>query len=580
MKPLPPPFDTIAAGLPSDIPISGHALLGSRLLTKDLAFPDDERVAFGLRGLLPDQVQTIDQQVEVELGHVRRKVDALEQYIGLIALQDRNATLFYRVLAENLEELLPIVYTPTVGIACQRFSHVFRRTRGLWITPEDRDRIPQLLRASPYSDVRLIVVTDNERILGLGDQGAGGMGIPIGKLALYTAACGIHPAVTLPVSLDVGTDNAELLADPLYVGYRAARLRGAEYDALVDAFVRGVAEVWPNCLIQWEDFKQHNALRILDRYRDDVFSFNDDVQGTAATVLAGILAVVRHRGESLRDQRAVLVGAGAAGIGIARLLRLAIVEEGASEAEAAAAVVLVDSRGLIRAGRDGLEPVKAQLALPADVNTAYGFGDAPADLLEAVGRVRPTILIGTTGVAGTFTEPVIRTVAAGTPAPIIMPLSNPTSVAEATPLDVLTWTGGTAVVATGSPFEAVMLDGVRHELGQANNVFIFPGLGLGAIVAEARRVTMDMVIAAARALAEATSSARISAGALYPPVSDLRVVARTVALAVATQAVAEGVATISDDSDLEAEVDAAMWWPEYAPYRPAPSLNSDAGDLS
>jgi malic enzyme len=570
VKPLPPPYDTIAAGQPTELDMTGRALLDSRLLTKDLAFPDDERDAFSLRGLLPARVFTIEEQVQVEMNHVRRKPDPLEQYIGLIALQDRNATLFYRVLAENLEELLPIVYTPTVGLACQQFSHLLRRTRGLWITPDDRDRIPQLLRSTPYPDVRLIVVTDNERILGLGDQGAGGMGIPLGKLALYTAACGIHPAVTLPVSLDVGTDNERLLNDPFYIGYRAPRLRGAEYDALVDAFVEGVREVWPGCLIQWEDFKQHNALNILDRYREDVFSFNDDIQGTAATVLGGVLAALRHRGESLATQRAVLAGSGAAGVGIARLLRAAMIEEGASEADAARNVVLVDSRGLVHAGRDNLDKAKAGLALGVDEARAYGFAlDQPIDLLETVGRVRPSILVGTTGTPGTFTEPVIRTVAAGATRPIVMPLSNPTSSAEAVPADILRWSDGTALVATGSPFEAVMLDGVRHEIGQANNVFIFPGLGLGAIVAEATKVSQKMVLAAARALADATSPARVAAGAIYPPVTDLRVVARAVAVAVGCEAVRSGAARIADDADLEAEVDAAMWWPAYAPYRPA-----------
>src|SRR5919107_1651431 len=362
MQPLPPPFDDIAAGRPARIGLRSSALLGARLLTKDLAFPADERVAFGLGGLPPHRVLTIAEQVELELEHLRRKTDPLEQYIGLAALQDRNATLFYRLLAEHAEEFLPIVYTPTVGRACQEFSHIIRRTRGLWITPADVDRIPDVLAHSPYDDVRLIVVTDNERILGLGDQGAGGIAIPIGKLALYTAASGIHPALTLPVSLDVGTDNELLRADPLYVGYRQRRLRGTAYDELVEAFVGGVAERWPACVIQWEDFKQHNALRILDRYRDRVCSFNDDIQGTAAVVLGGILAAIRLLGQRLVDQRIVTAGAGAAGIGIARLVRLAMLDDGATDADVRRAIAVVDSRGLVHEGRTDLDADKRSVA--------------------------------------------------------------------------------------------------------------------------------------------------------------------------------------------------------------------------
>jgi len=568
VRPLPPPYDAIAAGRPASIELAGSALLGSRLLTKDLAFGQGERDAFRLRGLLPDRILTIEEQMVLELEHLRRKSDALERYIGLAALQDRNATLFYRLLAEHLEEFLPIVYTPTVGRACEEFSHIIRRTRGVWITPADGDRIPELLRHGPYEDVRLIVVTDNERILGLGDQGAGGMAIPIGKLALYTAASGIHPALTLPVSLDVGTDNPKLLADPLYLGFRAPRLRGPEYDALVEAFVEGVAEVWPGCLIQWEDFKQANALRILDRYRDRAPSFNDDIQGTAAVVVGGVIAGLRGLGTNLAETRVVLVGAGAAGIGIARLLRLAMLDDGMAEAAVRRALVLVDSRGQVHDRREDLDATKRELALPSDAFIDYGFGTEYPGLVETVERVRPTVLVGTTGVGGTFSEEAIRALAAGTERPIVLPLSNPTSVAEATPGDVLRWTGGRALVATGSPFDAVEVDGRRHEVGQANNVFVFPGLGLGAIAAESRGITDRMFLRAARTLAAAVSDDRLASGALYPPVGALRGVTRAIATGVAREAIDAGLAGIPGDTDIDALIDAAMWWPRYVPYAP------------
>ncbi len=573
MRALPSPFDRLAAGLPTDIDVSGSELLGRRFLTKDMAFPLDERSAFGLHGLLPDRVFSIEEQIALEHEHLRRKSDPLEQYIGLAALQDRNTTLFYRLLAEHIEEYLPIVYTPTVGRACQEFSHIVRRTRGIWLTPADRDRIPQVLRAAPYKDVRLIVVTDNERILGLGDLGAGGMAIPIGKLALYTAACGIHPIVTLPVSLDVGTDNQALLHDPLYLGFRAPRLRGAAYEAFVEAFVEGVQEVWPGCLIQFEDFKQHTALRLLDRYRTRVPCFNDDIQGTAAVVLAGVLAGMRHLGTTWADQRVVMAGAGAAGTGIARLLHLAMVASGLSDADARSAIAFVDSEGLVYSDRPGLAADKQEFAWSADRVVAAGLATTHLDrpftpgLLDVVRAFAPTILIGTTGHAGTFSEAVIRTVGDGVEQPIILPLSNPTANTEALPADVLAWTTGRALVATGSPFPPVVVGDRLVEIGQANNVFIFPGVGLGAIVAESREVTDSMFLAAAETLAGHVTPDRLDLGALYPPVRGLRAISRDIAIRVADEAIRSGLSPLPTDTDVPALVDAAMWWPAYAPYR-------------
>ena len=541
----------------------GHALLGDPLLNKDIAFSEAERDAFGLRGLLPAEVATIEQQVELELEHLRRKDSDLERYIGLAALQDRNETLFHRVLQDHLEELAPIVYTPTVGLACRQYSHLMRRPRGLWITPADAGRIPELLRNSGRADVRLVVVTDNERILGLGDQGAGGMGIPIGKLALYTAGAGVDPAQTLPISLDVGTDNRELLEDPLYLGHRAPRLRGEPYDAFLEAFVEGVLETYPRALVQWEDFKQHNAIRLLDRYRHRLASFNDDVQGTAAVVVGGLLVAARTLGRRLRDQRVLFVGAGAAGVGIARLLGTAIEAEGGSPREA---IAMVDSRGLLHEGRTDLDADKLPFALGADMVRRFGLDGDGHDLVAVIRQVAPTVLVGTCGAAGVFSEAAIRQLARGVPRPVVLPLSNPTSQSEAVPEDVLRWSEGRALVATGSPFPPVPTESGERLVGQANNMFVFPGVGLGAIASEARELTDGMFLAAARTLADMVDPERAAAGALYPRLADLGAVSRAIAVAVAREARDAGLGRMLPDESLAAAVDQARWRPEYRSY--------------
>jgi malic enzyme len=548
----------------------GADLLDSPLVNKDAAFTDEERDQLGLRGLLPPHVTTMEEQVALEIEHLRRKDDDLERYIGLMALQDRNETLFYRVLVEHIEELMPIVYTPVVGRACQEFSHIVRRARGLWITPEDVARIPELLRHARSRNVRLIVVTDNERILGLGDQGAGGMGLPVGKLALYTAGAGIPPGMTLPVSLDVGTDNEALLEDPLYAGHRQPRLRGPAYDEFLEAFVEAVIEVFPRAVVQWEDFKQHNALRVLDRYRRRLPSFNDDVQGTAAVVLGGVEAAVRHAAERLSAQRFVLLGAGAAGIGIARLLRRAMLRTGMRLDEVRRSIAMLDSHGLVHRGRDDITPDKRELALETDdVAMLHLDPEEPAGLEAVIARVRPTVLIGTSGTAGAFTRAALREMATHVATPVVLALSNPTDRTEARPSEVLAWTGGRALVATGSPFDPVSIDGRLRPIGQANNVLVFPGVGLGAIDSEAREITDEMFLAAADALSGATSESRLAAGALYPPASALRRVSRAVAVAVVREARTSGVGRSIDDSKIEDAVDAAMWFPDYARYVPA-----------
>jgi malic enzyme len=554
------------------ITFRGRSLLGRAQYNKDAAFTDEERHWFGLHGLLPANVLTLEEQLSLELEHVRRKEDGLERYIGLAALQDRNETLFYRLLAENLEEFLPIVYTPTVGRACQEYSHILRRPRGVWITPGDAGRVPELLRNAAQQEVRLVVVTDNERILGLGDQGAGGMGIPVGKLAIYTAGAGIYPALTLPVSLDVGTDNEALLADPIYAGWRHPRLRGPAYDAFIDSFVAGIKSVFPRAILQWEDFKQHTAIRILDRYRDVLPSFNDDIQGTAAVVVAGILAGLRHLGEPLRGQRFVFFGAGAAATGIARLLRAALLEAGVDEPEIRRSLTLLDSKGLLGRERPGLDADKQEFAHSAAELALLGL-ESGADLLTVVRAVRPTVLIGATATPSTFTEPILRAMAEACARPIVFPLSNPTSRAEATPAEVLAWTDGRALVATGNPFDPVVVDGHARRIGQANNAFIFPGLGLAAIVAGARQVGDAQFLVAAHTLAGLVSDECLAEGALYPPIGELRSVSREIAVAVVRSfGTVDGLPLPGGDQGraaAEAAVDESIWWPEYPAYEPA-----------
>lgn len=554
-----------------EVPHRGARLLQEPMFNKGTAFSAEERRAFGLEGLLPDGVSTMEQQEERAYANIIGKDDPLEQYISVMALQDRSEQLFYRLLLNHLEPMLPIVYTPTVGLACQEYSHIFRRARGLWITPAHRGSIHAVLGHAPFDGVRLIVVTDNERILGLGDQGAGGMGIPIGKLALYTAAAGIHPSRTLPVSLDVGTDNQSLLDDPMYIGFRQKRLRGPEYDSLVEEFVQAVKSRFPRALLQWEDFKKVTAFRLLERYQKVLPSFNDDIQGTAAVAVAGMMAGVRVSRVPLRDQRAVILGAGAAGVGIARLIRTALLVAGMPRNEARSRIAVLDTQGLVVDDAQ-LDAHKQEFAWSSEMAAGHGMAKGSKRDLETVVRVmKPTVLIGTSGEPGTFTEGVIRAMGDAVARPVIFPMSNPTSRTEAHPRDILEWTDGRALIATGSPFDPVTRGGRTFRIGQGNNALIFPGVGLGALIAQTREVTDEMFAAAAMALAQSVTDEDIASGSLFPRGRELRHVAARVAAAVVRTARDCGLGRAIKDEDVESAVKKAMWEPEYVPYDPAPS---------
>lgn len=551
---------------------SGYALLTDPLLNKGTAFSDAERDAFGLHGLLPPHVGTLDEQVARGLEALRGLDTDVERYAFLRDMQDINETLFYATLVGHLEELLPIVYTPTVGAGCQQFSHLFRKPRGLFLSMPHVDRMDQILAQPRFDGVEAIVVTDGERILGLGDQGAGGMGIPIGKLALYSGCGGLHPATTLPILLDVGTDNAERLNDPLYVGWRHERVRGQAYDDFVEAFVSAVIRRWPRVLLQWEDFARSNATRLLERYRDRLCTFNDDVQGTAAVATGTLLAAVSVAGVPLANQRVAILGAGSAGCGIASLIRSALSEAGLTDDEARQRFFMVDRDGLLVDGAAGLAPFQQPFVQKRGAVEGWTLAQpGRIDLLDVIHNARPTVLIGVSGQAGAFSEPVIRAMTACNDRPIIFPLSNPTSHAEAAPADVEAWSGGRAIIGVGSPYPAIERDGAPFKVDQTNNAYIFPGIGLGAIAVGASRISDGMLMAAARALAAASPARANPRHHLLPPVGALREVAATVALAVANQAHREGLTADVSLDEIEARIRARIWTPHYVPYdRDAP----------
>jgi malate dehydrogenase (oxaloacetate-decarboxylating) len=544
--------------------LRGATLLECPILNKGTAFTEAERDKFGLHGLLPPQVETLDQQAARAYEAYRRKDDDLERHIYLRALQDTNEVLFYRLLLDHIEEMTPMVYTPVVALACEQFSHIYRRPRGLFVSYPLRDSIPTLLRNRPNPEVDVIVVTDGERILGIGDQGAGGLGIPIGKLSLYTLIGGIRPERTLPIVLDVGTNNPERLRDPEYLGWRHERVTGQAYFDFVEQFVQAVREELPNVCLQWEDFATPHARPILERYRDELLTFNDDIQGTAAVALGAILGAVGVTGKRLRDQHIVFLGAGSAAVGVADYLRAALVQDGLSEAEARGRFWLVDRDGLLHTGRTDLTPEQRVDAQPAErvADWPRTFHGA-VGLADVIGRVEATILIGLSTVGGAFTEPIVREMARKVDRPVIFPLSNPTTRSEANPEDLIRWTGGRALVATGSPYAPVRYEGRTIPIAQCNNVYIFPAVGLGVVASEARRVTDGMMLAAARALGEHSPARTDPSGSLLPALEDVRAVARAIATAVGLEAQRAGVAPKTRPEELGDRVAAMQWAPDY-----------------
>lgn len=551
-----------------EVSLRGQMLLDHALLNKGSAFTEEERRKFGLLGLLPPHVSSVEEQLERNLANFLRCSTDLERYIYLVALQDRNETLFYRLLHENIELMLPIIYTPVVGAASQYYSHIYRRPRGLYIDYPHRDEIDEMLSNAPNDEVAVIVVTDGERILGLGDLGIGGMNIPVGKLALYTLCAGVHPATTLPILLDVGTDNEGLLNDPLYLGWRHQRVRGEAYDAFIESFVSAVMRKFPRVLLQWEDFARQNARRLLDRYADRLCTFNDDIQGTGAVTLAGILAALKAIGERLPDQRIVMFGAGSAATGIAEQIVAAMVADGLQLHEALERLWLIDIGGLIHDGRRDIEEISRQYAQPSERLAPWQLSHEPlVTLMDVVKNLRPTVLLGLSAQPGAFTEEAVREMSRHAARPIIFPLSNPTSRAEATPTDLLHWTSGRAIVATGSPYPDVPSTNGRRAIGQCNNAYVFPGIGLGVLASGARRVRHEMFMSAASALAEISPAVRDSTASLFPPLSSVREVARHVALAVGTSAQELGLAEPTSVEELERRIEELMWLPHYAAYR-------------
>ena len=555
---------------PLYIPYAGNTLLELPLLNKGSAFSEDERTRFNLHGLIPHIVETIEEQSQRSYQQFTAFNTAINKHIYLRNIQDTNETLFYRLISDHMAEVMPIIYTPTVGEACQRFSDIYRRHRGVFLSYPDREHIDAILHNVVRKNVKVIVITDGERILGLGDQGIGGMGIPIGKLSLYTACGGISPAYTLPITIDVGTNNQQLLNDPIYMGWRKPRISGEEYYNFVDEVIQGIRRRWPKALIQFEDFAQKNAMPLLTKYRDNICCFNDDIQGTAAVSVATLIAASRAAGKHLKDQTVAFLGAGSAGCGIAEQIVAQMMFEGLTEEQARARVLMVDRFGLITENQPNLLDFQRKLAQKPDLVAHWGNAEDTISLLDVVKNAKPTVLIGVSGQPGLFTEEVIKALHANCERPVVLPLSNPTSRVEAMPADIIEWTDGQALIATGSPFAPVNYKGHIYNISQCNNSYIFPGIGLGVIAANATRVTDSMLMASSNALADCSPMLTDLNADLLPDVNEIQKVSKIIAFQVAKAAMDAGVAPRISDEDLQASIERNFWKPEYRQYKRVP----------